>query len=114
MLQTNTLNFRLILERKSGSLIECRGNYYLELTGETPFDLNKSFSEKFFCDSAGLPFYNLEDVARFGEEMAAFWKLQLASNPKLAITSIGELADIWEKLATDLCASYSPVAKLAV
>jgi hypothetical protein len=114
MIQTNTLNFRLILEKKSGDLIECLGNYYLELTGETPFDLNKNFSEKFFCNSAGVPFYHIEDVARFSAEMAAFWKLKLASNPKLAITSLEELSDIWKKLATHLCASNSAVAKLAV
>jgi hypothetical protein len=105
MVQTNTLNFRLILERKSGNLIGCQGNYYLELTGETPFDLNKNFSEKFFCNSAGIPFYNLEDVVRFSEEMAAFWKFQLASYPKLAITGIEELSDIWKKLASYLSPS---------
>lgn len=102
MFQTNTLNFRLRLERKLGNIIGLRGNYYVELTGENPFNLNKTFSEQFFCNSAGIPFYELEDVTQFSKEMASFWELQLTSNPKLAITSIEEIADIWKKFATDL------------
>jgi hypothetical protein len=102
MLQTSTLNFRLTLVRKSPDITGCRGNYYIELTGENPFNLDKTFSEKFFGNSAGVPFYNIEDVSRFSEDMASFWELRLLANPMLAITSIEELADIWRKFAADL------------
>jgi hypothetical protein len=110
MLQTNTLNFVLRLERKSTGITECQGDYYIELSGETPFNVNKTFSERFFCDSAGEPFFNLADVARFSEQMASFWESQLLSNPKLAITSIEEIADLWKKFSADL---FPADAKLA-
>lgn len=111
MLQTNTLNFRLRLERKSTGIVECLGNYYIELSGETPFNVNKTFSEKIFFDSAGAPFFHIADVARFSEEMTSYWESQLVSNPKLVITGIEELADIWKKFAAELLPSNSGVAR---
>jgi hypothetical protein len=114
MHQTNTLNFRLRLERKLGPIIGCLGNYYIDLSGESPFNLNKSFDERFFTNSEGTPFYTLEDAAQFAEEMAAFWKFQLMSNPKLGITAVEELADLWRKFATELYPNYKGVPRQPV
>lgn len=79
-----------------------QGNYYIELTGESPFDINKGFVERFFTDSAGTPFYRKEDAALFSQTMAAQWQERLNANPKLAITGVGELADLWQKFANSL------------
>lgn len=102
MLPITTLSFRLSLQRRAGTIIGCQGNYYIELTGESPFDINKNFVEIFFSDSKGSPFYQLEDAARFSYKMAEFWKARLIANPRLAITGIGELADVWKKFASSL------------
>jgi hypothetical protein len=105
MLQINTLSFSLLLEKvekESGYLFTGPGNYVIELSGESPFDTRITFSERFLCNSEGLPFFRLEDATRFGCEMAAFWKSRLEAYPKLAVTSIGEMADAWQKFAAEL------------
>jgi hypothetical protein len=107
MFQINTLNFRLSLGRISGDSTGGFGTFYIDLSGESPFDINKSFSERIVCNAEGKPFISLEDAAVFSEEMAAFWKLQLLANPKLEITSIRELVDLWKKFAAELYLSSS-------
>ena len=107
MFQINTLNFMLSLGRISGDSTGGFGTLYIDLSGESPFDINKSFSERIVCNAEGKPFISLEDAAVFSEEMAAFWKLQLLANPKLEITSVRELVDLWKKFATELHLSSS-------
>jgi hypothetical protein len=102
MFQINTLNFRLSLERISDDSTGWNGTFYIELTGESPFDINKNFSERIFCNAEGRPFNSLADAALFSDEMAAFWKLQLLANPKLEITGIKELVDVWKKFAAEI------------
>jgi hypothetical protein len=107
MFQINTLNFSLSLGRISGDSTGGFGTFYIDLSGESPFDINKSFSERIVCNAEGKPFISLEDAAAFSEEMAAFWRLQLLVNPKLEITGIRELVDLWKKFAAELYHSSS-------
>jgi hypothetical protein len=99
MFQANTLNFRLRLGQKEENITSCPGNYFIELTCESCFDLAKSFSETIFYNSEKKPFYDLIDAAEFSAEVAAFWQFQLLTNNKIGITGVEELADVWKKFS---------------
>jgi hypothetical protein len=98
MIEVNTLSFRLRLEKNSSTNNNCLGNYYYVLFCESPFDVSKTFSEEFLKDFNSLPFYNFSDAVRFAGEMADFWASQINSNPKLDITRLEELTDVWKNL----------------
>lgn len=102
MIEVKTLSFRLRLEKNGSKSIKCLGSYFFVLFCESPFDVNKSFSEEFVTDSDLRPFYNYQDAGRFAEEMANFWKMQILINPKLDITRLEELTDLWKKLSIEL------------
>lgn len=99
MFQANTLNFRLRLGQKAENITSCPGNYFIELTCESCFDLDKSFSETIYYNSEKKPFSSLIDAAEYSAEMAAFWQYQLLTNTKVGITGIEELADVWKKFS---------------
>ncbi|GEO06659.1 hypothetical protein AAE02nite_43230 [Adhaeribacter aerolatus] len=99
MIEVNTLSFRLRLERKAAKSEDCLGNYFYVLFCESPFDVSKTFSEEFLADFNSVPFYSLCDAARFAEEMASFWEKQILINPKLDITRLEELTDVWRYLS---------------
>lgn len=102
MIEVKTLSFRLRLEENNSKNNNCLGNYFIVLLGESAFDVNKSFSEEFLSDSELTPFYTIQDAAVFAEEMATFWKMQMIINPKLDITRLEELADLWRTLSIKL------------
>jgi len=102
MIEVNTLSFRLRLETNTFKKSKCLGTYYFVLFCESPFDVSKSFSEEFLYDSELAPFYTLSDATRFANEMADFWKMQILINPKLDITRLEELTDLWRNLAIKL------------
>ena len=102
MIEVQTFSFRLGVEQNNSKNSLCLGKYFLVLSCDSPFDVNKSFSEEFLTDSELAPFYTPNDIAKFAEEMAAFWKIRLLINPKLDITRLEEMADIWHKLSEAL------------
>ena len=102
MIEVKTLSFILTLHENKKKNSNCAGNYYLILFCESPFDVNKSFSEEILVDSELASFNNLQSVSTFAEEMANFWKLQTAINPRLDITRLEELSDLWQKLSHEL------------
>lgn len=102
MIEVQTFSFRLGVEQNNSKNSLCLGKYYLVLSCDSPFDANKSFSEEFLTDSELAPFYSETDVIKFAEEMAAFWKIRLLINPKLDITRLEEMADLWHKLSVAL------------
>ncbi|QMU30478.1 hypothetical protein [Adhaeribacter radiodurans] len=102
MIEVRTFSFSLRVEKNNTNNSQCNGNYYLVLSCESPFDTNKSFSEEFLSDSDLTPFYSFGDIARFAEEMATFWKIRLLVNPKLDLTRLEEIADLWSKLLRQL------------
>jgi hypothetical protein len=102
MIEVNTLSFRLRLEKNLSKQGNCLGKYYYVLFCESPFDVSKNFSEEFLTDLNSVPFYSFSDAARFAEEMAEFWSKQINSNPKLDITRIEELTDLWKYLSVKL------------
>lgn len=106
MIEVTTLSFRLRLEKNASKSSKCMGAYFFVLFCESPFDVNKSFSEEFVSDSDLRPFYNQQDAGRFAEEMANFWKMQVLINPKLDITRLEELTDLWKKLSFELNPEY--------
>ena len=102
MIEVNTLSFRLRLEKNNSKQSECLGNYYYVLFCESPFDVSKTFSEEFLTDSNSVPFFSFNDAARFAEEMASFWEDQIKNNPKLDITRLEEMTDLWKYLSVKL------------
>jgi hypothetical protein len=102
MIEVKTLSFRLRLEKNPSKTIKCKGAYFFVLFCESPFNVNKFFSEEFVTDSDLRPFYSQDDAARFAEEMANFWKMQILINPKLDITRLEELTDLWKKISVEL------------
>ena len=102
MIEVKTLSFILTLHENKKKNSNCAGSYYLMLFCESPFDVSKSFSEEFLVNSALAPFYDLHDVSAFAEEMAGFWKMQTIINPRLDITRLEELADLWQKLTLEI------------
>ena len=102
MIEVKTFSFRLRVEKNNVINENCMGKYFLVLSCESPFDVNKSFSEEFFSDSDLTPFFDLTDVLKFAEEMATFWKIRLIINPKLDITRLEEMSDIWNKLLVEI------------
>ena len=102
MIEVNTLSFRLRLEKNNAKSNNCSGNYFYVLFCESPFDVSKTFSEEFLTDSNSVPFNSFKDAARFAEEMANFWEKQVSINPKLDITRLEELTDLWKYLADKL------------
>ncbi len=99
MIEVNTLSFRLRLEKNESKSEDCLGNYFYVLFCESPFDVSKTFSEEFLSDFNSVPFYNFSDAARFAEEMASYWEKQIQENPKLDITRLEELTDVWRYLS---------------
>lgn len=99
MIEVNTLSFRLRLEKKAANPENCLGNYFYVLFCESPFDVSKTFSEEFLSDFNSVPFYNFDDAARFAEDMANYWEKQILENPKLDITRLEELTDVWRYLS---------------
>ena len=99
MIEVRTLNLTLRLVENSSPLLGERGNYCIELSGESPFNAHKSFTENFNLNANNIPFSSFEETARFVSETAEFWQHQLDNNPKLIITGLQELADIWAKFA---------------
>ena len=102
MIEVNTLSFRLRLEKNESKSDNCLGNYFYVLFCESPFDVSKTFSEEFLADFNSVPFYNFSDAARFAEEMADFWEKQILINPKLDITRLEELTDVWRYLSVKI------------
>ncbi len=102
MIEVKTLSFGLRLEKNSSRSNKCLGIYFFVLFYESPFNVNKFFSEEFVTDSGLRPFYSQQDAGRFAEEMANFWKMQILVNPKLDITRLEELTDLWKKLSIEL------------
>ncbi|MDB5263392.1 MAG: hypothetical protein JWQ14_2675 [Adhaeribacter sp.] len=98
MIEVNTLSFKLRLEKNISKQNKCLGKYYYVLFCESPFDVSKTFSEEFLVDFNSVPFYNFSDAARFAEGMAKFWAKQIMINPKLDITRLEELTDLWKNL----------------
>ncbi len=102
MIEVRTFSFNLRVEENNFKNSQCLGSYFLVLSCESPFDANKSFSEEFLSDSELAPFYSFSDLLKFAEEMATFWKIRLIVNPKLDLTRVEELADLWSKLFEQL------------
>ncbi|MDQ3289933.1 MAG: hypothetical protein M3Q05_01450 [Bacteroidota bacterium] len=102
MIEVRTFSFSLRVEKNNTKNNQCMGEYYLVLSCESPFDTNKSFSEEFYSDSDLTPFYSFADVARFAEEMVTFWRIRLLVNPKLDLTRLEEIADLWSKMLKQL------------
>lgn len=114
MKEVTTLNFRLRLEQSHVRATNAFGGYIIVLSGESPFNVHKTFSETFLADSEGLPFYTTADAARFAEAQAGIWKQQLRNNPALAITGIQEWADLWDHFAIVVDPSRKGIPQLAV
>ncbi|WP_146153592.1 hypothetical protein [Adhaeribacter arboris] len=102
MIEVRTFSFSLRVEKNNTNSNQCMGNYYLVLSCESPFDASKSFSEEFLSDSELAPFYSFADIAKFAEEMVTFWRIRLLVNPKLDLTRLEEIADLWSKLLKQL------------
>lgn len=102
MIEVNTLSFRLRLEKNEIRTENCIGNYFYVLFCESAFDVSKNFSEEFLSDFNSVPFYSFSDAARFAEEMASFWEKQITINPKLDITRLEELTDLWRNLYQEI------------
>ncbi len=102
MIEVKTFSFSLRVEENNFRSSQCLGDYFLVLSCESPFNANKSFSEEFISDSELAPFYNYSDLLKFAEEMATFWRIRLIVNPKLDLTRVEELADLWNKLYEQL------------
>src|SRR5687767_11155965 len=102
MIEVKTFSFSIRVEENDLINSQCLGNYFLVLSCESPFDVNKSFSEEFISDSELAPFYNYSDLLKFAEEMSTFWRIRLIVNPKLDLTRVEELADLWNKLYDQL------------
>ena len=102
MIEVKTFSFCLRVAANDQANSQCLGNYFLVLSCESPFDANKYFSEEFISDSELAPFYNYSDLLKFAEEMATFWRIRLIVNPKLDLTRVEELADLWNKLYDQL------------
>lgn len=100
MIEVNTLSFRLRLEKNDNQIESCAGNYFYVLFCESPFDVSKTFSEEILSDFNAAPFHYFSDAARFAEEMACFWEKQITDNPKLDITRLEELTDLWRLLSS--------------
>ena len=98
MIEAKTFSFSLRVAENDFTNSQCLGNYFLVLSCESPFDVNKAFSEEFLSDSELAPFYSSSDLLKFAEEMATFWRIRLIVNPKLDLTRVEELADLWNKM----------------
>ena len=99
MIEVRTLNFTLRLVENPNPLLSGRGKYYIELSGESPFNVHKSFTEIFCLTADNIPFYTVDETARFVSETATFCQQQLDKYPKLTLTGLQELADIWAKFS---------------
>lgn len=99
MIEARTLNFTLRLVENPHPLLGKWGKYCIELSGESPFNVHKSFTESFSLNADNIPFSSIEETAQFVLGMAEFWQQQLDKNPKLTITGLQELADIWAKFS---------------
>jgi len=102
MIEVKTFSFSLRVAENDLTNQQCEGKYFLVLSCESPFDVNKSFSEEFLTDSELAPFYTNLDLLKFAEEMATFWRIRLLVNPKLDLTRLEELADLWNKMYEQL------------
>ncbi|WP_026461571.1 hypothetical protein [Adhaeribacter aquaticus] len=107
MVEVRTLNLKLRLEPNLYGSDRGKGNYLIELMGESPFDVSKSFSEKIYTDKDQKPFTTVEDAAKFVNQTAVFWQGQIKEFPLLDITGVQELADIWEQFSTSINSFYS-------